>query len=150
MYQRIMVAIDESSSTGKVIDAAIAIAQKFGANLAICHALDERILSRHEPDVMLPSSVGQVKENLRSGAYEFMEKAASVARQAGIEVEIQLIESEGQKVAEMLADAAQAWKADLLVIGAHDQHGVERFFASTLAEQLARRPKTSLLLAHST
>ena len=149
MYQRIMVAIDDGFATGKVLETAIAMAQKFGAKLAICHALDERILSRHEPDVMLPSSFGQVRVNLRSGAHEFLDKAAEVAKNAGVEAEIRLIESDENQVAEMLANAASEWQADLLVVGSHGHRGVERFFVGSVGEQLSRKTRTSLLLVRS-
>lgn len=149
MYQRIMVAIDEGFVTGKVFETAIAMARKFDAKLAICHALDERILSRHEPDVMLPSSFGQVQVNLRNGAREFLEQAAEIARTAGVDVEIRLIESEESQVAKMLANAAIEWQADLLVVGSHGHRGVDRFFVGSVAEQLAHKTRTSLLLVHS-
>jgi nucleotide-binding universal stress UspA family protein len=149
MYTRIMAAIDDSFATGDVLETAITLAQRFGAKLAICHALDERILSRHEPDVMLPSSFGQVQVNLRTGAREFLEKAAEVARKAGVDVEIRLVESEESQVAEMLAGDASEWQADLLVVGSHGRRGVERFFVGSVAERLVNKASTSLLLVRS-
>lgn len=149
MYTRIMAAIDDSFATSKVLNTAVELARQFGAKLAICHALDERILSRHEPDVLLPSSFGQVQVNLRSGAQEFLRKAADVARAAGIDAEIRLIESEESQVAGMLTRAAAEWQADLLLVGTHSRRGVERFFVGSVAEQVVRKATTSLLLVRS-
>jgi nucleotide-binding universal stress UspA family protein len=146
MYQRIMAAIDDSFATSKVLNAAIEHARQFNAKLAICHALDERILSRHEPEVMLPSSFGQVQQNLRAGAGEFLEAAAKIARERGVEVEIKLVESEQENVADMLAQVAGDWQADLLVVGSHGRRGVSRFFVGSVAEQLIGRANMSLLL----
>lgn len=146
MYTRIMAAIDDSFATSKVLDAAIEMAQKFGAKLAICHALDETIFAQREAAIMLSSSVSQIESKLRDSALEFVDEAAKVARAAGVEVEIRLVESEQDHVAEMLADAAAEWQADLLVAGTHGHHGMERFFVGSVAERLVKKASTSLLL----
>jgi len=149
MYKRIMAAIDDGYASSKVFATALELAEHFKGRLAICHALDERILSRHEPGVMLPSSFGQVQANLRSGAYEFLDEAAAIARERGIDAEIRLVESEQDHVAEMLASVAEEWRADLLVVGSNGNRGVGRFFVGSVAERLVSRANTSLLLVRN-
>lgn len=146
MYKRIMVAIDDSFATSKVLDSAIESARQHGAKLAICHALDETIFAQREAAIMLSKSVGQVTLNLKESAQEFVDKAADIARAAGVEVETLIIESEHGHVADMLANAAADWRADLLIVGTHSRRGIERFFVGSVAEQLVRKAKTSLLL----
>ena len=146
MYKRIMVAIDDSFATSKVLDSAIESARQHGAKLAICHALDETIFAQREAAIMLSKSVEQVTLNLRESAQEFVNKAAEIARAAGIDVETKIVESEVGHVAEMLADAAAEWQADLLVVGTHGRRGVERFFVGSVAENLVSRATMSLLL----
>jgi nucleotide-binding universal stress UspA family protein len=141
-----MVAIDDSFATSNVLAAAIAMAGRFGAKLAICHALDETIFAQRTAEIMLSSSVGQIERNLCSGAQAFLDQAADMARGAGLSVETRLVESEVKQVAEMLADAASAWQADLLVVGSHGRRGVERFFVGSVAERLVQKASTSLLL----
>jgi nucleotide-binding universal stress UspA family protein len=146
MYQRIMAAIDDSFATSKVLEAAIELAGQQGATLAIVHAIDETIFAQREAAIMLSRSVGQVTLNLRESAQEFVDKAAEVARAAGVVVETLIVESERGHVAEMLAQAAADWQADLLVVGTHGQRGVERFFVGSVAEHLVSKAGTSLLL----
>jgi nucleotide-binding universal stress UspA family protein len=146
MYKRIMVAIDDSFATSKVLESAIESARQHGARLAICHALDETIFAQREAAIMLSKSVTQVTLDLKESAQEFVGKAADMARAAGVEVEEIIVESEVGHVAEMLADAAAAWQADLLVVGTHSRRGLERFFVGSVAEQLVRKATTSLLL----
>jgi nucleotide-binding universal stress UspA family protein len=146
MYKRIMVAVDESFMTGKVLDNAIELARLSGAKLAICHAVDETIFAHREVEMMLPNSVGKAEYRLRLGAQGFLGKAAETARAAGVEAEIRLIESETRHVSDMLADAASEWQADLLVVGTHGRRGMERFFVGSVAERLVRKAGTSLLL----
>lgn len=146
MYKRIMVAIDESFMTNKVLASAIELAKANGAQLAICHAIDETIFAHREVEMMLPNSVGKAERRLRMGAQGFLGKAVDVARAAGIEAEVKLVESEKLHVSDMLADAAAQWQADLLVVGTHGHRGVERFFVGSVAERLVRKCETSLLL----
>ena len=54
MYQRIMVAIGSNVATSPVLEAAIEMAGKFGARLALCHALDDTILSQKTAQVVFP------------------------------------------------------------------------------------------------
>lgn len=146
MYKRIMVAIDDSFVTSKVLDSAIESARQHGAKLSICHALDQTIFAQREAAIMLSKSVGQVTLNLKESAQEFVGKAAAIAREAGIDVETLIVESELGHVADMLANAAADWQADLLIVGTHSRRGLERFFVGSVAEQLVRKARTSLLL----
>lgn len=146
MYKRIMVAVDESFMTNKVLDTAIELAKSSGATLAICHAIDETIFAHREVEMMMPNSVGKAEYRLRLGAQGFLGKAAETAKAAGVEVEIKLVESETKHVSDMLADAAAEWQADLLVVGTHGRRGMERYFVGSVAERLVRKAGTSLLL----
>ena len=146
MYKRIMVAIDESFMTSRVLETAIELAKAAGARLAICHGVDETIFATRQMEMMLPNSVGKAEYRLRAGAQGFLGKAAETAQAAGVEVEIKLIESEVKHISDMLADAAEEWKADLIVVGTHGRRGMERYFVGSVAERLVRKAETSLLL----
>lgn len=146
MYKRIMAAIDDGFADGRVLPAAIELARLCGAKLALCHALDQTMLAQREAEPMLPGGVAQAERNMRAEAHAFLEKAADLARRAGVEVEIRLAESESEHVTELLATAAEEWQADLLVVGMHEHRGVERLLGGGIAERLARKAGTSLHL----
>ncbi len=149
MYKRIMVAVDESFMTDKVLGTAIELAKASGAQLAICHGVDETIFASRQMEMMLPNSVGKAEYRMRLGAQGLLGKAAETARASGVEVETMLIESEEKHVSDMLTTAAAEWKADLLVVGSHGSRGMERFFVGSVAERLVRKAETSLLLVRS-
>lgn len=147
MYQRILVAIDDSFMTDKVLDTAIELARTCGATLGLLHALDETMFGHHTgAETLLPNSVGKAEYKMRKGAGAFLDRAAQRVAAAGIEAELKLVESETKHVSDMLADAAAEWRADLLVVGTHGRRGVERFFVGSVAERLVRKAGTSLLL----
>lgn len=149
MYQRIMAAIDGNYQESRVLAMAVETARRFEAKLALCHALDDTLLAQQFARVALPDGVSPIEASLRSGAREFLEQAADLARGQGVEAEILLVDSESEHVPELLARAAADWRADLIVVGAHGSQGVERLFGGSLAEQLARKAAVSLLLVRS-
>ena len=149
MYQRIMVAIDSNFAAGKGLDTGIEMARRFGARLALCHALDDTMLAQQFARVVLPDGITPIENFLRSGATEFLVQAADMARAKGIEAEIRLIDSETEHVPELLARDAVAWQADLLIVGMHASQGVGRLLGGSVAEQLARKAGVSLLLVRS-
>jgi len=149
MYQRIMAAIDSNFAENRVLDTAVEVARRFGAKLALCHALDETLLAQQFARVALPDGVAPIENSLRSGAMEFLTQAAASVREKGIEPEIRLVDSESEHVPEMLARAAAEWQADLLVVGSHGSQGVERLLGGSVAEQLVRKAGISLLLVRS-
>ena len=149
MYKRIMVAVDDTFAKSNVLDTAISLAKQSNARLAVCHALDETIFARRQAEVLLPGTLAQVTQSLSDGARQFLDQAAAVVRAAGLEVDVRVVQSEASHVAEMLAEAAAEWQADLLVLGSHGQRGIDRFFVGSLAEQLVRKARTSLLLVRS-
>ena len=150
MYQRIMVAIDDSFATSRVLATAVEMARLSGASLAICHAADETLFAQKMGEIMLSNSVSTIENTLRGQAKAFLEQAAEVARAAGVAVETQLIASEAKQVADMLAEAAEKWRADLLVAGSNDQRGIDRFFVGSVASRLVQKARTSLLLVRAT
>ena len=149
MYQRIMVAIDDSFATSRVLATAVEMAKLSGASLAICHAADETLFAQKMGEIMLSNSVSTIENTLRGEAKAFLEQAAEVARAAGVAVETQLIASEAKQVADMLAEAAEQWHADLLVAGSNDQRGIDRFFVGSVASRLVQKARTSLLLVRA-
>ena len=151
MYQRIMVAIDDSFATSSVLATAIEMAKLSGASLAICHAVDETLFAQKMGEIMLSNSVSAIENNLRGEAQSFLDQAAEVARTAGVAVETRLIASEAKQVADMLAEAASEWQADLLVVGSNDgKRGLDRFFVGSVAGRLVQYARTSLLLVRAT
>ena len=146
MYERIMAGIDDQFATSKVFATALALALQFDAKLALCHALDQTPLAQHGARVALPDGVAPVVASLRATAREFLDKAVATAREAGIDAEIRVIDSEHDNTADLLARAAEDWQADLLIVGLSDSRGVGRIFSEGVGVKLAVKAPTSLLL----
>jgi nucleotide-binding universal stress UspA family protein len=150
MKKHVFVAIDGSSTANRALDEAIAMAQVFQARLCITFVADEADLMQHGQGLGSFINVDKIKDEIRAGANKMLEVAVASARSAGVPVEQMLIESANRRVAEAIADAAQSWGADLLVVGAHGGGGIKRLLVGSVAENLTRISPMSLLVVRQT
>lgn len=146
MSKRIFVAIDSSSTAQKALDEALALARALGAELCIANALDEGPLVQHGMGLGSYIDIDKVKAEMRQAGNALLDQAQARASAANCQAERMLIESSEQRVAEMIADAARQWRADLIVLGTHGRRGFERMLVGSVAENLVRIATTSLML----
>ncbi len=146
MSKRIFVAIDNSSTSQKALDEAIQLAKAFGASLCIATAADEGPLTQHGMGLGTYIDVDKIKEEMRASSNMLLAQAQEKASAAGCKAELLLIESTQKRVAEMIAEAASQWNADLIVVGTHGRRGFERLLVGSVAENLVRIATTSLML----
>lgn len=146
MYKRIFVAIDDSATSQKALDEAIQLACPLGAVLCVATATDEGPLSQHGMGLGSYIDIDKVKGEMRTANTALLQQAVAKASAAGCKAEHLLIEPSQRRVAEMIAEAAAQWNADLLVVGTHGRRGVERLLVGSVAENLVRIATTSLML----
>jgi nucleotide-binding universal stress UspA family protein len=63
-----------------------------------------------------------------------------------VAVDVTLREMLAGRVFEQVLEEADAWKADLIVIGTHGRRGVRRMFLGSDAEQILRSASVPVLL----
>jgi nucleotide-binding universal stress UspA family protein len=146
MHQRIFIAIDTSTTAQKALEEAIGLANALGARLCIATAIDEGPLDQHGMGLGSYIDIDKVKQQMHESGNALLDQAQAKAAAAGCVAERKLIESAQRRVAEMIADAASQWQADLIVIGTHGRRGFERMLMGSVAENLVRIATTSLLL----
>ena len=131
MYNKIMVAIDDSEMSQSALQEALHIAGTYGAKLCIVHTVSN-------PD-----------DASRLAGTSLLEKARFTAGNA-LGVETRLLEADGELgangVAEAIATAADEWEAKLLVVGSKGRRGLERLVLGSVAEQLVSKVAASVLL----
>lgn len=144
MYKRILVAIDNSTTAQKALDEAITLARSLGASLCIVNAADEGPLTQHGMGLGSYIDVDKMKEEMRNTGYALL--AQALAKAAGCQAEVKLLESAQKRLGDMIIAAATEWQADLIVMGTHGRRGFERFLVGSVAEHMVRTSTTSLLL----
>ena len=146
MYKRILVAIDDSSTSAKALDEAINLAKSLGAALCIAHAADEGNLAQLGVGLENHLDIEKTKADIRNASNALLDAALARAEAAGCKAEKRHVESSRRRVAEMIADAAAEWQADLVVVGTHGRRVFGAMLVGSVAENLVRIASTSLML----
>lgn len=143
VYERILVPVDGSITAAAGMAAAIALAKGTGAKLMLLHVVDEY------PAFATPglgTAIGPLIESLRECGKRTLAEALSVAKAAGATPESLLVENFGGRVADAIAEQAEGWKADLVVMGTHGRRGVNRALMGSDAELVVRNSPIPVLL----
>lgn len=140
MSQRMLVAVDSSALSDLAVGEALKLAQQQHARLRLLHVVQVEI---GRTDGMWYETIQQ---ELRQQGQQIVDAAATRLRQAGIEVETILRESDGQRVGDVVVAEAQSWPADLIVVGTHGRRGLERLWLGSVAERITRAAPVPVLL----
>ncbi len=140
LFSRILVGADipETGASPKTIDAALFLANAFGAKLRIVHAMtspmEKRLLN---PAEMSYSKQEQMlQERLRE---RFRERLPQAAREAKI---LCFAGPSG----EVLSDYARIWPADLLVVGIRPRGLIEKLIRGSTTEEVIRNAPCPVLV----
>ncbi len=123
-YLHILAAIDFSDETDQVLKRAIAMAADSSAKISLIHVIE------YSPYLFTSETPFSVDFNLEE---EFQEKAKqrleSLALSKGLSASRRYVES-GSPTIEIV-HVAQEQAVDLIVIGSHGRHGLQRILGST-------------------
>jgi nucleotide-binding universal stress UspA family protein len=144
--KRILIAVDSSPESAR---AAAYVRHMAPPGVRI------RVVSVAEnPRALLPlgsmtdAELQRARAELASDAAEAVARAKSLFTDAGIDAEPGVIEisRQGGYTANALIDAAADWKADLLVVGARQHHGLLRWVEGTVSEFVTTQAPCSILI----
>jgi nucleotide-binding universal stress UspA family protein len=146
MYRRILVPVDGSVASLKGLDEAIKVAKATDAKLKLVNVVNELVIdSAYAPTLVYASVI----DGLRASGKKALAAAESVARERGVVAELELIERIGGHAADSIVEVAQAWAADLIVMGTHGRRGLRRLALGSDAELVLRRSNVPVLLVRS-
>ena len=132
MFKRILVPVDGSQTSTKALVTALQLARESGGRVRVAHLLDElAYLSGYEYSV-------DFVRIAREEAEKVVRAAMEVAKASGTPCDSRLVEVPGRRLGDVVADEAQSWEADLIVVGTHGRRGVGRVLLGSGAEQVIR------------
>jgi nucleotide-binding universal stress UspA family protein len=145
MFKRILVAVDASEISDLALQAAVRLASEQQASLRIAHVIDTTDINSMGAEYLDQSGT---LESLSKKGQSILDKAEAAATAAGVAVETSLVKIEAmdQRIAEAIANEAEAWPADLIVIGTHGRRGLTRLLLGSVAEGAARLATKPVLL----
>lgn len=146
MYRHILVAIDDSRTSAKALDEAIALARLHDAILEIAHAVDESLLQSFSNHGVALVDAGKMQKALLDSGRTTLNDALAKARAAGLAPRERFLASEDDHAADQIAKAVADSGADLLVVGSHGRRGFRRLLLGSVAENLVRKVNVSVLI----
>lgn len=143
-YQHLLVAVDGSPTSHHAVDQAAALAQATGGRVRLLNVMDPiaHISGFEQPEVYSQ----EVLPRLRQAGEALLQRARERVAQRGVPVDTVLIENLDARVAQLVVEHAQAWGADLIVLGTHGRRGLSRVLMGSDAEQIARTSPVPVLV----
>lgn len=131
MFKNIMVAIDGSKTSMEAFMEATRMAVSHQATLRIVYAASDSDTTDHQAGLKL---LAQAKSTVGEG----------------VQTETRVVQADAiyglNGIAEALAQIANEWDADLVVVGTSNRRGLERLVIGSVAEQLLTKVEASVLL----
>ncbi len=147
MYKRILVPVDGSETSNKALVTALQLAKDAGGRVQLIHVVEElAYLSGYEQFGGYSDDLFKV---MRENGTKVLDDGLAIAQAAGVEADKMLFDDFGGRLAELVADAAKQWNADLIVVGTHGRRGVGRVLLGSGAEQIIRLAPVPILVVRS-
>jgi nucleotide-binding universal stress UspA family protein len=143
MYQKILVAVDGSATSLRGLEEAIKVAKGTGGQLLLVHVVNEAIMV---PDYVPSAYYEPLFAALRQSGVKVLEQSAATVQRAALRCERKLVETVGGRVADEVVQQANAWSADLIVMGTHGRRGLKRLALGSDAELVLRLSSVPVLL----
>ena len=140
MIRKILVALDGSPRAPGVFDAAAEVAERFGATL---HPIRVITVPPEFPAAGAGSGADPLLPIMRQAALEEIEQLLAPRRAAGVAPTTIKV---GQPW-RMILEAADELDADLIVVGSHGYHGLDRVIGTT-AGKVANLAQRNVLVVH--
>ncbi|MCX8747566.1 MULTISPECIES: universal stress protein [Snodgrassella] len=144
MYHKIMVPVDESAAAKRALQEAIMLARLCqNAVLRVVNVVDLAQFSWGGVGA-LPSE--EVRKAVNAAGKKGLEQAEKMLQESGLQYEVEVIESAGDKVADMLIQEATEHNVDLLVMGTHGFSGFMHILMGSVAEGVLRQSDIPVML----
>ena len=140
MYRRILVAIDGSYTSNLALQEAFKLAKEAKAKLHLVHVIDVT------PGVEGGFNPETLRRMVRKEGNELLKTIAELASQAGVDADTEILEEIRKKFSKAIANEAQRWEADLIVMGTHGRIGIARLVLGSVAEGVLHNAPVPVLL----
>lgn len=147
MYKRILIPVDGSDTSNKALVAALQLAKDAGGRVRLVHVVDE--LAYLTGYGQYGGYSGDPIKVMRETGAKILDDGMAIAHAAGVEADNMLFDNFGERLAEVIADAAKRWGANLIVVGTHGRRGVGRMLLGSGAEQIIRLAPVPILVVRS-
>ncbi|HEY2675690.1 MAG TPA: universal stress protein [Steroidobacteraceae bacterium] len=143
MFSKILVPVDGSEISNRGLAEAIKMTTTLGSRLYLVHIVNELI-----PDFSFGSAqyVTALMDSTREQGKAVLAQAGAEARKYGVPARTDLLETIGDRTADLIVGHAKKIGAELIVMGTHGRRGLRRLTLGSDAEQVVRLAEVPVLL----
>jgi len=142
MYRNILVSVDGSVNSQLALREAIRLAKDQNAKLRLVHVVDPA----SNPYMAEYAYTGHAEDSVRHVGETILREAKALAMEGEVQAETVMLDADDRGVANVIADEAGRWPADLVVLGTHGRIGVRRLVLGSVAEGVIRISPAPVLL----
>jgi nucleotide-binding universal stress UspA family protein len=142
-YKRILVPVDGSPTSNVGLAEAVKLARSVGAAVRLLHVINEfALFSTPEAGINLP----EIIEAMKRAGEKLLDKAMKTATAQQVQAQAVLVESAGERVADIIEAKARRYRADLIVMGTQGRRGIARIVMGSDAEHVVQQATMPVLL----
>jgi len=142
MFKHLLVPVDGSSTSRRAVEKAIAIALAFKSEMTVIYVIDPYAFTGVGTDF----AYGQAEylSAATAEANEALKAAKQACEDQGIAVTGSVVE--GHAVYRSILETAESVHADLVVMGSHGRHGLEKLVLGSVTAQVLSHTQLSVLV----
>ena len=146
MYQKIMVPVDDSKTALRALEEACHVAQAVGASVYAVHVVD---LAQFNWGTAEFGDSLALRRAVEEAGEKVLAHTSGILNAGKVPHETAILESGGDKIADLLLDAASEQQVDLIVMGTHGFSGLLHLLLGSVAEGVVRKSPVPVLLVRS-
>ncbi|HLJ15601.1 MAG TPA: universal stress protein [Bryobacteraceae bacterium] len=143
---KILIAIDGSDFSQAALQNVIARPWPANTSVKVLHVVEPPALIMGREMAAYDPEFETVWKALREQAKDLVEKAAEKLRTAQFIVSSELVEGDPKS---QIIDVANAWHADMIVVGSHGRTGLSRFLIGSVSQAVVRHAHCSVEIIRS-
>ncbi len=135
MYERILVATDDSRLARKAEKAAIELAATTGADLVVLHVVPDYPMSHFDGMVAIsPQDVARIEGRVHASGQAVIDRVVAAAAKQDVKARGVLAQSD--RVSDAVLRTARKHRCDLIVLASHGRRGLQRLLLGSETQKV--------------
>ena len=143
MYQKILVPIDSSTTSFRALDEACNLGRVLDITVYAVHVVD---LTQVGLAGMGAADNLALRQSVSASSSAILAQAEEVVAQRGVAFEGKVLETNGEKIADVLMREAEASQCQLIIMGTQGLTGMKRLLLGSVAEGVVRQSVIPVML----
>ncbi|MGA8855776.1 MAG: universal stress protein [Candidatus Bathyarchaeia archaeon] len=145
-FKRLLVAVDGSDNAARAAKVAVTLAEKFGAELIVCHVIPTPSYPLAQAGMVGPATIlSDYFAAARKDAKKVVDEAVRLAEMEGVKA-IGVILDNVSSVVEAIVNLAEDRNVDLIVIGTRGLTGFRRLLIGSVSSGVVSHAHCSVFL----